>query len=148
MDKKDIIDRINFILDSKIASLQKSIESAKESRDSETKSSVGDKYETGRAMMQYELEKHQNQLGIVKTQKQVLTKINTQQKSGMVEQGSLVFTSFGIYFIALGLGNILVNNENIMCISLASPVGKLLSRKSVGDTIHWQGKKISIRQVM
>ena len=60
-----IYNQLQEMLDRKIESAKKAIESAKEARDSDTKSSVGDKYETGRAMMQIELEKNEVQLNKV-----------------------------------------------------------------------------------
>ena len=49
-------------LEQNIAETEQAIASAKESRDNESKSSAGDKYETGRAMMQIELENNGRQL--------------------------------------------------------------------------------------
>ena len=45
------------IIDQRIESTKQAIEYARESRDNETKCSSGDKYETGRTMMNFELEK-------------------------------------------------------------------------------------------
>jgi len=49
-------------LDKRIKSAKEFIESAKESRDNDTKSSAGDKFETGREMMQMEIDKNETQL--------------------------------------------------------------------------------------
>ncbi len=148
MIKEEIIAKILKLLDEKIELAQQAIDSAKESRDNETKSSVGDKYETGRAMMQFELEKHLVQKSNAENRKNVLLKINIQKKFDTAELGSLVFTDAGIFFISTGLGKITVNNCTFFCISPSSPAGKLLLGKRTNETILWQGKPISISQII
>lgn len=49
-------------INDRISLLEKQLQSLKEARDNETKSSAGDKFETGRAMMQSEVQKIQSQL--------------------------------------------------------------------------------------
>ena len=69
MQKEALISLIKIILNEKISNLNKDINSLKESQKNDTKSSMGDKYETGRAMIQLELEK----LSIPTTQKPFLS---------------------------------------------------------------------------
>ena len=76
MMKKKLLAEIIKTLDVKIAESVLAIESAKESRDNETKSSVGDKYETGRTLMQQEVEKNRVQLNKTELLKQELQKID------------------------------------------------------------------------
>ena len=52
---------INFV-DKRIAAAKETIAMAQESANEDTKSSAGDKYETGRAMAQLEIEKTAGQL--------------------------------------------------------------------------------------
>ena len=60
--KIDLLRKLEEVIQSKIEELKLSIASAKESRDNDTKSSAGDKYETGREMMQMEINKASAQL--------------------------------------------------------------------------------------
>lgn len=146
--KESIFNEIIKIIDERINSANQAIASAKESRDNETKSSVGDKYETGRAMMQMELEKNRVQLNIALKLKNELEKINLNKKYDTVEFGSLVTASNGIYFISIGIGKLDVENETVFCISMASPIGKLLHSKKTGDTFKFQGKEINISEII
>ncbi len=146
--KEDIISTIIQILDKKIESAQQGIHSAKESRDNETKSSVGDKYETGRTMMQFELEKQMVQRNKAEAQKQELLKIELHKKSGNVQMGSLVLTDIGHFFISIGLGKIQVKAQNIYCVSPASPAGRLLIGKQKNERISWQEKQINILEIL
>lgn len=145
--KQSILDKINQILDEKIESAKLAIQSAKESRDNETKSSVGDKYETGRAMMQMELEKNRIQLNKALSLKNELEQIDLQKKYKKVEFGSLVIVSNGNYLISIGIGKIKIEKNIYYSISLSSPIGKSLRNKKVGDKIEFKGKEISISEI-
>lgn len=146
--KEDIIAEIIKILNKKIESTQQAIDSAKESRDNETKSSVGDKYETSRAMMQFEMEKHMVQRNKAENQKNELLKIDINKTYKKAELGSLILTDFGNFFISTGIGKLSINNYSIFCISPASPAGKLLLGKLAGETFSLQGKQIPILQIV
>lgn len=136
------------MLEEKINSSKQAISSTKESRDNETKSSVGDKYETGRAMMQMELEKNRALLNKALKMKNELERIDLHKKYDKVEFGSLVTTIEGYYFVSIGLGKLQLQNETIFCISLASPIGKLLHNKKTGDHFNFQGKEMRISEII
>ncbi len=147
MIKEQLLHKIISLLDQRTELVRVAIDSAKESRDNETKSSVGDKYETGRTLMQMEVEKNRIQLTKTESLKNELLKINLHKKFDQVEFGSLVKTSQNNYFISSALGKIEVNNEIFYCISLASPIGKLLHTKKAGDQFSFQGKEILINNI-
>ena len=151
-DKQNLKSQLTKLLmaqfDNKIELLQQSIAAAKESRDNETKSSVGDKYETGRAMVQMEIEKNQAQLNKTEAFKNDLKKINTNEQYEKIGFGSVVITSQGLYFISIPFGKIETGGNSVICISLASPIGQILAGKSVGDRVNFQGKEIEIKEVL
>jgi len=147
MIKEQLFNQIIELLDQRISEAQRAIDSAKESRDSETKSSVGDKYETGRTLMQLEVEKNRAQLNKTEFLKTELSKIDLKKKFDKVEFGSLVKTSQNNYFIASALGKFKFDDEIYYCISLASPIGKLLHTAQVGTKRSFQGKEIEIIEI-
>jgi len=114
---------------------------------SETKSSAGDKHETGRAMLQLEMEKASQQLEGVYTMKTILSKILIDDNSGLVKLGSLIKTSQDNYFLAISVGEITMDTKKYYAISTSSPIGKLLLGKRVGDTFTFNGKSIVIDEV-
>lgn len=144
MTKEKLYTKIMALIDERIESAQVAIASAKESRDSETKSSVGDKYETGRTLMQQEVEKNRVQLHKTERLKTELGNIDLKKKFDKVEFGSLVSDGKNLYFISTALGNIEVDGKSCFCISLASPIGKALHNKSVGDKVTFMGRTIEI----
>ena len=145
--KEIIVNHIQKILDTRIETAIRDIEMAIESRDNETKSTVGDKYETGRSMVQFELEKYNDQLNKAIQLKNELLQIDLHKNYTRVEFGSIVFTKNDCYFISIGLGKIEINNQTWYSISLASPIGQALFNKSAGDKIKFQGKEIVIIEI-
>ena len=81
MEKETLINLIETILNDKISNLNKDINSLKESQKNDTKSSMGDKYETGRAMIQLELEKYHSRLSNNNEMLSNLLKINPKLKT-------------------------------------------------------------------
>ncbi len=146
--KESIFNQIMEIIDDRIETIKLAIDSARESRDNETKCTVGDKYETGRSMMQFEMEKNRVQLNKTLNLKNELSQINLHKKNNKVTLGSLVNVSNGSYFISIGIGKLEVANKTIYSISLASPIGELLNNKKVGDKFEFQGKEITIIEIV
>ena len=60
--KKRVYTQLKNLTEEKITQAEKAVAAAIEARDGETKSSAGDKFETGRAMMQLEQQRHEVQL--------------------------------------------------------------------------------------
>ncbi|GAB5552598.1 MAG: hypothetical protein Sapg2KO_21890 [Saprospiraceae bacterium] len=124
----------------RIQNLEKRIATINESKASETKSSVGDKFETGRAMLQMDEEKMLTQLQFNRATLGRLEQINLDEKSDQVKNGSLVKTEKGLYFVGIGLGKVMVDQTLCYCVSLQSPVGMALIGQKLGG-------KISINQM-
>ncbi|MEL7122389.1 MAG: GreA/GreB family elongation factor [Bacteroidota bacterium] len=134
-------------VDDKILSLKKTLNSITESRNNETKSSVGDKYETGRSMMQMEEERINRQLAEVYLMQKDLQQISFSEKSEVVKMGSLVTTSNGQYFLSVGLGKIKIGGQNYYCISNKSPIGQLLLGKTEGESFQFNNRNMTIEKV-
>jgi len=118
------------------------IESNKKALFSETKSSAGDKHETGRAMLQLEMEKASQQLAGITEMKEVLAKIEIQKTSTNNCLGSLIVTTKATYFLAISTGKITIENNNYYAVSTNSPIGKQLLGKSIGAVIPFNEAKI------
>lgn len=121
-------------IEGRISRIQKNIRDIQESLASETKSSAGDKHETGRAMLQLEREKLGQQLLEAEKTKQVLSKVPLEKASKTVGLGSCVKTSKSDYFLAISAGQFEDDERNVYCISADTPIGRLLLGKSAGDT--------------
>jgi len=115
---------------------------------SETKSSAGDKHETGRAMLQLEREKLGAQLAEAEKMQALLHKVPVKTISASVGLGTLVVTSGSWYFIAVSAGECVYENQAVYCISPATPIGKLLLGKQEGDSFTFQSKENKILTVI
>ena len=75
---------------------------AQEEANKENKSSAGDKYETGRSMMQLEKEKFAQQHDGVSQQLEIVQKLDLGAHDE-IQEGSLVDTNIGLFFISVGM---------------------------------------------
>lgn len=145
--KEKVIKKMNEDLTDNYNTIYQSYVDAKDSRDNDTKSSAGDKYETGRAMMQQEMDQAENRLSQIKALKNELNRLPLEESSDDVIPGSLVKTTAGMFFIGVSLGKIEVGDQMIFAISTASPLGKLLHLKKEGDTILFNGQEQKIEWI-
>ena len=145
--KEAVCTAFNEQLKSKIAIAESALASAKASRDNETKSSAGDKYETGRELMQFEMDKQSGQLNQLKLLQGELAKINRQQPLQQAGFGSLIGTNQGNYLLSVSLGKVKVGTTSCYALSLMSPLGKVLLGKSVDDSFTFQGKELTIQSL-
>jgi transcription elongation GreA/GreB family factor len=151
MNPKEVkIQVINALLDkvvSKSDEASAQIASIQESKKSATKSSAGDKHETGRAMMERELAMAQSQRNKAQFQRNELESIDIKGELSVVSHGALVNTSSGVYFIGVALGKVEMEKSSIMAISAASPIGMLLMGKRVGEEVEFRESKIEVLSI-
>lgn len=147
MNKKELVAMCKDIVVNKLQNVQKAIDGYKSDLLSETKSSAGDKHETGRAMLQLEMEKLGQQYQNILTQKQLLTKINVDFSGGIIKVGSVVKLNGYHYFLATSVGQVAFNNLTIMVVSISSPIGKLLIGKQKGDFVMLNNTSMLIEDV-
>ena len=140
--KRQLLEHCIQFVQQKTATISKSIASNKNDLFSETKSSAGDKHETGRAMIQLEMEKSGQQLVVVSEMKMVLERIQIEKISSNVKLGSLVETSKGTYFLAISIGQIKIDEKPFFVVSSQSPIGKQMLGKKVGEIIPFNKAKI------
>lgn len=119
--------------------LKKQSDALQESLNSETKSTAGDKHETGRAMVQLEQEKLAQQFQELERVREVLKKIDIDRKSSTIRLGSWVKTSFAEYYIAISAGSFEKEGTKVYCISTSSPIAQLLMGKCKGEEFVFNG---------
>lgn len=145
--KKEVIKAIELELEERLAISTQTYNDALESRNNDTKSSAGDKYETSRAMMQQEMDNAESSIYQVKVFMNELQRLPVEEKSDIIISGSFVETNLGFYFLGLSLGKIEIQNQIVYAISTASPLGKLLLHKKVGDEISLNNTKQIIKSI-
>jgi len=116
----------------RIATARTAMQSAQDSANEESKSSAGDKYETGRAMMQIERDRHAQQLAEAMKLKQELDAVDVEKSYASAQPGSLVVTDRGTFFVSISLGKIALGGQDYLVVSTASPIGAQLANRPVG----------------
>lgn len=147
MTKTALIAHIAEQLRDKLSTCEEALTSTRAAFASDTKSSAGDKHEVGRAMVQQELDKLEEQRTKLIALQQELARVPLDRVYEHVGFGSLVTTDQGSYFIAIGLGAMEINGEACYAISLASPIGQLLKAKRVGEVVLFNGRPILIEHL-
>lgn len=147
MEKNTILNSLQSLVSSRIDEAKKEIASINNSKANETKSSAGDKYETGMAMLQIEEQKANVQLAKANDLKKALSLIDPSEIHEEVQLGSWVETSSGNFFLSIGLGKLIIEEEEVFVLSITSPLGLHLKGKKSGDIVDFRADKISIKAV-
>src|SRR5690606_14769445 len=114
---------------------------------SETKSSAGDKHETGRAIIQLEREKLGDQLAEVQLLQERVKKVPLITAPDRVRSGSVVYTTGHNYYLGVSAGEIQVDGVIFYAIAPDTPIGKLLLGKSVGEMVVFNTNEFRIREI-
>jgi transcription elongation GreA/GreB family factor len=132
MDKSILLGIIKNKVSEKIRNFENLIAETRASNN-DTKSSMGDKYETGREMLQQEINNLQRQLNEALHQQAVIQKISS-ESSEKVQNGALVKTNKGMFYISASVGEIVFENTKIMTISDEAPLAKAMAGLKTGQT--------------
>ena len=146
--KEQLYKACKVFLDDRLQAVLGRIANIQESLKSETKSSAGDKHETGRAMLQLEREKAGNQLADIEKQQELFSKVTIDTSSDVARLGSIVITNKGAYFIAISVGVIVINAKTYYAISPRSPIGRVLLGKKSGDFFEFNGVTQQIKEIV
>ncbi|MHA8102586.1 3-oxoacyl-ACP synthase [Aquirufa nivalisilvae] len=145
--KSQLYQEIVFRLEQNIQEAQLAYVQAKESRDSDTKSSAGDKYETGREMMQREMDKCSALIDQNRHSMQIIQHVPIHRTYESIDKGALIVTDRGSYYMLVGLGKISLEQKDYFAISPESPIGSLFLGKKVGEFILLREQKITIQGI-
>jgi len=147
LDKSFVFETLQAEVNNRLASLEKALDSSRAEMVSESKSTAGDKHETGRAMAQLEQEKLGRQVLSARELQQGAAQINLDEKHTEIRFGSLVKTSNGCFFFSVGIGKLLVENESVFCLTMTSPLGNALKGKKQGESVVFNGRTIEIERI-
>jgi len=146
--KEQLYNQCLEFVETRFQTIKNTINEIQESLTSETKSSAGDKHETGRAMLQLEREKAGNQLAEIQKVKEALSRIDVDKTSTKIGLGSVVYTTQANYFIAISAGALHLDSKTYYAISPSTPIANLLLSKSAGDNVIFRGNTIKINQIL
>nr|WKN37435.1 3-oxoacyl-ACP synthase [Tunicatimonas sp. TK19036] len=146
--KKQVFAACQTRLTERIADLREEMKETQLAASEETKSSAGDKYETGRAMLDMESERLSGQLNEARKLYDALMLLSPTKSHDKVQIGSLVATSRGTFYVSVGLGAVKVDDVAYYCISPQSPMGQVLAGLSAGEEAPFQGQTVQVMEVV
>ena len=132
----------------RIENIEYSLGQARQASNDDTKSSAGDKYETTREMMQQEMDRNNKLLYEAGIQKMALQQIERTSNSSIVQNGNLVFTSKGNFYLSISAGELTVDTEKYIAVSQASPIGKMLIGKMETEGFIFNGNEFLIQKIL
>lgn len=145
--KQQLFDHCASMLEKRIQGAHEAMLVAQESANSEGKSSMGDKYETSRAMGQLDRDMNARQLEEAQRDLVFLQSLRTDELHTAVKPGSVVRTENQLFFISLGLGTVRIGNTDIILLSSGAPVAKLMEGKKTGERFVLNGNGIMVKDV-
>ena len=145
--KQFLVDQCTEFIQQRIDLSEKMMNDAQDSANNETKSSAGDKFETGRAMMQAERDKSARQLSEAMKVKMQLDRLKRIGLSDQVAFGSVVVTDWGNYFISISAGRIQAAGQKYFAISPQAPLAREFMQKKAGDAVSFNDREIKILEV-
>lgn len=151
MTKKEIKIQLLEACKKQLASRREAVDSilanVAQSLREETKSSAGDKHETGRAMLQLERENAGKQLAEIEKLEAILNRVSLEVSEGPVHLGCVVKTSQANYFICIPAGEITIHSTNFYAIGATSPVGQRLLSKGEGDEVSFRESTFKVYSI-
>ncbi|MFD1255173.1 3-oxoacyl-ACP synthase [Mucilaginibacter terrae] len=127
---------------------QFAINEAQQATNDDTKSSAGDKYETGREMMQQETNRNLTQLNEANKLIVALNQISTAGQAGAAEAGSVVITNNGKFYLSISAGTLTLHNETYFAISPGSPIGLKMKGCRPGEEFSLNGKVYKVEDIL
>ena len=146
--RQDIFEGLGSELKRSLASRRGDLLSLREALGSETKSSAGDKHETGRAMIHLEqarVTEAVNRLeAMSSTLRQYAAAVGTVQR---VSPGALVETTGPWVLVGVPLGKVQLPNALVLCVGAEAPLARQWHGAKPGDQVALGPQKLTIQAI-
>lgn len=145
--KKRLYQHCFQLLCERVEEAKRLIDDAQEASNSETKSSAGDKYETGRAMAQLEKERHARRHVEALNALYRLESIGCRQRTDDIDVGSLVEADNATYYLIVGLGLVEYEGRKVHVISEHAPMGQVLLGLEEEEDFVFRGREMVVQRI-
>ena len=132
-------------IEQRIAAARTAMQAAQESSSSETKSSAGDEYETGREMANAERDRNAAHMQQAQQLQAELGRISPDAPCDTVRPGALAYTSLGVFYISISAGKL--EGHDVFAVSAAAPVAVALKGLRAGQEAVFNGKAVRVLAV-
>ena len=134
-------------VDARIGRFNSTMYELEEALKPESRSCMGDKYETSRALLHLEFEKLSGQVEQFNGLRRTVSLLDPHIKNGIIGFGSLVRTTLSNYFISIPAGEIRKQEDKFYAVGINSPVAISLLGKKPGDDFIVNGRSGNIISV-
>ena len=118
-----------------------------EASNADTKSSMGDKYETGRESINQSRDLLEKQKQLLDRDEKMVTQTAV-DPSATVCPGALIKVQLGWLWLAASVGKVIHQGQEIQVVSSDSPLVVALKGKRAGDEVAFRGRSMKILQVV
>ena len=132
----------------KLNTVNEDLKQLKISSESDSKSAMGDKYETSTELINQERNKLESVKSQLLDQISLLDKVKSLKTSENISFGHLVNTTNGYFYFSVPLGIIEFESQRVACISLKSPIAQSLLNQKTGDSVSFNGRSIDVLEVI
>jgi len=144
-----VVDVVGVALESALQQTRGELETLRSSLTKETKSTAGDKHETGRAMVQLEIEQAGQRLSRAEAMSAVYRRLRPEQSRREVGPGAWVECDAGHFFIGVPLGALtLPDGTPFHAISSDAPLAVALRGASPGTVVPFRGQPCRVTAVL
>ena len=148
MDKQGVVDAVASALQAALERGQSEFEALQASLSKETKSTAGDKHETGRAMVQLDMEQAGERLARAEAMVAAFRRLNAAEPRTAAGPGAWVVTDSGQFFIGVAAGALtLPDGGRLHAISADAPIAQALRGTTAGTTLEFRGKHWAVVSV-
>ena len=131
-------------LNDKIDAFKSIIEELSVNAQNDAKSSAGDKHETALSMMHLEQENISSKIRESIDLLEIISKVNIEKKSNVIEFGSVVQLNSVYLFIGAALPKIEVEGISVLPISIDAPIAKKALGRKMGDMFTFNNNDFTV----
>jgi transcription elongation GreA/GreB family factor len=147
LSKTSLKEHCITLINNRIDGIVRGMAAAQLAANEETKSSVGDKYETARAMNQLEKDMLARQLAENKKELAAMLEVDVTGEYDEVKTGSLIRTNEMYFFILGGLGKMTVEDATVFVISPNAPLARSIMGKKAGEEMQFNTQTMEILEL-
>ncbi|GAB2992330.1 hypothetical protein [uncultured Cyclobacterium sp.] len=118
-----------------------------EASNADTKSSMGDKYETGRESINQSRDLLEKQKVLLDRDEKIIAQTSV-DPTATVSTGALVKVQLGWLWVAVSVGKVMHEGQEVQVVSADSPLVAALKGKRVGDKVAFRGRSTEILEVV
>lgn len=118
-----------------------------EASNADTKSSMGDKYETGRESINQSRDLLEKQKVLLDRDEKIIAQTSVDPTT-TVSSGALVKVHLGWLWVAVSVGKVMHEGQEVQVVSADSPLVVALKGKRVGDKVAFRGRSTEILEVV